>query len=157
MTEFRLSHAIHRGSWIAACVVLGLLALPTTSLQSTETGSGETYSVARGRVTYRIYCINCHGDQARGDGTLAELLTTAPTDLTRLAKDNGGTYPTERVREAIDGSKRVKGHGLEEMPVWGDVFQVSSVEASGSDETGEERAHRKIQELVGYLETLQEP
>ena len=157
MTETRLPRITHRGPWIVACVTLTLLALPTTSLESTEEGSGETYSVARGRVTYRIYCINCHGDEARGDGTLAELLTTAPTDLTRLAKDNDGTYPTERVREAIDGSKRVKGHGLEEMPVWGEVFQVSSVEASGSDETGEERAHRKIQELVGYLETLQEP
>ncbi|MEJ2084561.1 MAG: cytochrome c [Acidobacteriota bacterium] len=140
--------------------MLLLFACSTTwlaSLSASETDTKETFSVAKGRVTYRIYCINCHGEEARGDGSLATLLTTPPTDLTRLAQSNDGTYPTEKVRESIDGSRRVKGHGLEEMPVWGDVFQVSSVEASGSDETAEERANRKILELVAYLETMQEP
>ena len=124
---------------------------------ASDTDTKVTYSVAKGRVTYRIYCSNCHGEEARGDGSLAALLTTPPTDLTRLAQKHDGTYPTEQVRESIDGSHRVKGHGLEEMPVWGDVFQVTVVEPSGSDETAEERANRKIQELVVYLETLQEP
>ena len=127
------------------------------SASASETDTKVTYSAAKGRVTYRIYCINCHGEEARGDGSLASLLTTPPTDLTRLAQRNDGTYPTEQVRESIDGGRRVKGHGLEEMPVWGDVFQVTAVEPSGSDETAEERANRKIQELVVYLETLQEP
>jgi mono/diheme cytochrome c family protein len=147
-----------RGYVLGMMILFGaLIGLVAASLPATQNQSEETYSVAKGRVTYRVYCINCHGAEAHGDGSLAELLTTVPTDLTQLAKSNGGTYPTEKVRESIDGSSRVKGHGLEEMPVWGEVFQVSSVEASGSDETGEERANRKIQELVAFLETLQEP
>lgn len=141
---------------VAWMTVAGVsIALGAGAMTSRQTGSEESYSAAKGRVTYRVYCINCHGAEARGDGSLAELLTTVPADLTQLAKDNDGTYPTEKVREAIDGTERVKGHGLEEMPVWGDVFQVTSIEASGSDETAEERANRRIQELVAYLETLQ--
>ncbi len=151
-------HVGSSGYLPGALILIGtLIGLFAANLAATQNQNDETYSVAKGRVTYRVYCINCHGAEARGDGSLAELLTTVPTDLTQLAKSNDGTYPTEKVRESIDGSNRVKGHGLEEMPVWGDVFQVSSVEASGSDETGEERANRKIQELVAYLETLQEP
>ena len=141
-----------------AVLLIGLsISVVTSTLTASRAEDNDTYSSAKGRVTYRVYCINCHGSEARGDGSLAKLLTTVPTDLTLLAKNNNGTYPTEKVREAIDGSKRVRSHGLEEMPVWGDVFQVSSLQASGSDETGEERANRKIQELVAYLETLQEP
>ena len=146
------------GYALGAMILFGaFIGLFAASLAATQNQSDETYSVAKGRVTYRIYCINCHGAEARGDGTLAELLTTVPTDLTQLAKNNDGTYPIEKVRESVDGTKRVQGHGLEEMPVWGDVFQVSSVEPSGSDETAEERAIRKIQELVAFLETVQEP
>lgn len=145
-----------RNGLVVSVTLFGVsIALCAVAMTSTQTGSEDSYSAAKGRVTYRVYCINCHGAEARGDGSLAELLTTVPSDLTQLAKNNNGTYPIEKVREAIDGTERVKGHGLEEMPVWGDVFQVTSIEASGSDETAEERANRRIQELVAYLETLQ--
>ena len=145
-----------RNRLVVSVTLFGVsIALCAVAMTSTQTGSEDSYSAAKGRVTYRVYCINCHGAEARGDGSLAELLTTVPSDLTQLAKNNNGTYPIEKIREAIDGTERVKGHGLEEMPVWGDVFQVTSIEASGSDETAEERANRRIQELVAYLETLQ--
>jgi mono/diheme cytochrome c family protein len=144
--------------FVGTVLLIGMLfCIVASTLTASRAEDNDTYSSAKGRVTYRVYCINCHGSEARGDGSLAELLTTVPTDLTLIAKNNNGTFPTEKVREAIDGSKRVRSHGLEEMPVWGDVFQVSNLQASGSDETGEERANRKIQELVAYLETLQEP
>jgi len=145
------------GFWGTILLSIACSSIWVARLSASDTDTKVTYSAAKGRVTYRIYCINCHGEEARGDGSLASLLTTSPTDLTRLAQKNDGTYPTEQVRESIDGSRRVKGHGLEDMPVWGNVFQVSAVEPSGSDETAEERANRKIQELVVYLETLQEP
>jgi len=44
---------------------------------------------------------------------------------------------------------------MKEMPVWGDVFQTSVAEPT-ADAAGEERARAKIQELVAYLETIQE-
>ena len=44
---------------------------------------------------------------------------------------------------------------MKEMPVWGDVFQTTGAEPSGGDETAEERAQRKIRELVLYLDSVQ--
>jgi len=85
-------------------LVLSLLAatgdctqLPTTAMA----GGG----------TYRLYCASCHGTGGRGDGPLADALTRRPPDLTRLAANNGGTYPSDLVARVIDGRASVKGHG----------------------------------------------
>jgi hypothetical protein len=56
---------------------------------------------------------------------------------------------------SVDGREEVRGHGMKEMPVWGDVFQTSGAAPSGEDETAEERAIRKIRELVLYLDSIQ--
>ena len=121
--------------------------------QATE---DKAFFVAKGRVTYRVYCINCHGAKDKGVGTLAEMLSTQPADLTQLKKNADGSFPADRVRDIIDGRTGVRGHGMKEMPIWGDVFQTSSLEPSGSDESGEERSRRKVHELVLYLESIQE-
>ena len=146
-----------RAAWWAMGAVLILTAtvvVPQLSgaNQATE---DKAFFVAKGRVTYRVYCINCHGAKGEGDGTLAEMLTTQPANLTQLKAENDGAFPADRVREIIDGRTGVRGHGMKEMPVWGDVFQTSSLEPSGSDETGEERSKRKVHELVLYLESIQ--
>ncbi len=74
----------------------------------------------------------------------------------QLKTEQDGSFPADRVRDIIDGREGVRGHGMKEMPVWGDVFQTSSLEPSGSDESGEERSKRKVHELVLYLESIQE-
>jgi len=111
------------------------------------------YSPFNGKVTFKTFCMNCHGVEGRGDGPLAETLRIPPTDLTQLAATSGGTYPAERVRASIDGQKQVRGHGLREMPVWGDALLWPE------EDTPERREHvvRKIGELVEYVRTLQEP
>ena len=51
----------------------------------------------------------------------------------------------------------MRGHGSGEMPVWGEIFKSSI--ASGSEGTGDEReqrADRKIVELVRFLESIQD-
>ncbi len=40
------------------------------------------------------------------------------------------------------------------MPVWGDAFQ-KTLQPTWTDETDEERAERKIEEVVAYLESIQ--
>jgi len=144
--------------WWAASALLLITAIGVVPrlLGADQATSDRAFLVAKGRVTYRVYCINCHGAKAKGDGTLAEMLVTRPADLTQLAKRNEDKYDADRVRDIIDGRKGVRGHGMKEMPVWGDVFQTSSLEPSGSDETGEERSQRKVHELVLYLESIQE-
>ena len=64
-----------------------------------------------GRHSYESFCSNCHGDEARGDGPLADLLRIVTPDLTRLAERNGGEFPAEHVRSRIDGTEEVKAHG----------------------------------------------
>jgi len=145
-------------AWWATSVVLILTATAVVPqlLGADQATEDKAFFVAKGRVTYRVYCINCHGAKAMGDGTLAEMLTTKPSNLTKLKTENDASFPADRVRDIIDGREGVRGHGMKEMPVWGDVFQTSSLEPSGSDESGEERSKRKVHELVLYLESIQE-
>ncbi len=154
----RVSQPRNLATLCAAGVVLvatALLFVPdlTGADQATD---DKAFFIAKGRVTYRVYCINCHGAKGTGDGTLAEMLTTQPADLTKLAQGADGKFPADKVRDIIDGRTGVRGHGMKEMPVWGDVFQTSSLEPSGSDESAEDRARRKIHELVLYLESIQQ-
>lgn len=137
--------------WAAAFALVSTLAGALgagATAQGTEEEQAAT-KAARGRITYRIYCTNCHGDSAKGDGRIAELLTVKPSDLTRLT-GKGGSFDDDRVRKAIDGRAEVSGHGMREMPVWGDVFQ----EPEGTPE-GIEKARGKIEDLVEYLKSIQ--
>ncbi len=124
------------------------------SAESEEESPG--FLASKGRVTFRTYCASCHGREADGSGNIAQYLTVKPADLTRISERRDGEFPLEWVRTVIDGREPVKGHGSGEMPVWGDVFQssVSTAEAA-LDETGEERAERKVRELAYYLRSIQ--
>jgi hypothetical protein len=80
---------------------------------------------------------------------MAEQLRTAPPDLTTFAARNGGVFPSERLRQIIDG-RGVGAHGIREMPVWGDAFR--------SDPGGlsPEGAQARIDAIIRYLQTIQE-
>ena len=121
-----------------------------------EETASQTVKVFKGKVTFRIYCSNCHGEGGQGDGNLAELLSVPPADLTVIASKNGGVFPTETITKLVDGRETVKGHGLKEMPVWGDAFQ-KSLQPSWTEETDDERARRKIDEVVAFVESIQGP
>jgi len=140
---------------IGLLAILALLIAPAFG-SAQQTDPDKPFLISKGRVTYRVYCINCHGAKAKGDGNLAELLTVKVTDLTQIKKENDGKYPADDIAKAIDGREQVRGHGMKEMPVWGDVFQTSVADPSAPDGAGEERARTKIHELVLYLETIQE-
>jgi mono/diheme cytochrome c family protein len=81
-----------------------------------------------GKSEYDVSCAVCHGVAGKGDGPYKTALTKAPSDLTQLAKQNGGTYPFNRVYEAIDGRKAVGAHGTRDMPIWGQRYQVAAAE-----------------------------
>ena len=132
-------------SLLLLTVLAGLLAADPRPASGSE-----TYSPFNGKVTYRVYCLNCHGPAGKGDGYLADSLKVRPTDLTGLAKENGGAFPEDRVLAAIDGREQVKEHGLREMPVWGDAFLWP-------EDNAEQRAkaERKVRELVEFVRTIQ--
>jgi mono/diheme cytochrome c family protein len=113
-------------------------------------------SVDLGERDFRTYCAACHGISGVGDGTIAEFLTIAAPDLTKLTKMNYGQFPRDRVIHVIDGRSDVKVHGTRDMPVWGDLFDVEAI-SPDTDRTAREIIVReRIESLVNYVETLQE-
>ena len=100
-------------------------------------------------------CAVCHGEDARGDGPLARVLTVKPANLTELSKRNGGQFPQEKVIEAIDGRRQIIAHGIRSMPVWGTRFEAEVGKQYGP--YGSETVVKtRILELVHYLQTIQE-
>ena len=132
--------------WRSAAVVLAVVIL--FGWMAGIAGAQDSEQAAVGKVTYRVYCQSCHGAGGKGDGKLAEMMKVMPADLTQLSKKNGGTFPAERVRKAIDGREEVLAHGSREMPIWGQVFVDNA--------SNEEDTKVKIQHLVAYLESIQE-
>lgn len=142
------------GVWlIALCLaVAALVVLADTPSQAQEQGAG--FMAGNGRTSFRLYCQNCHGKGGEGDGNVAKFLTVPPADLTRI-EERHGEWPEEKLYAIIDGREEVKGHGRREMPIWGDVFQSPWADDLPVEEQGEERADRKIEELILFLETIQ--
>ena len=126
-------------------LVLGLLAVGVLFGERSYASDG-----LPGRAAYFRYCGSCHGADGRGNGVVAGDMRTPPTDLTHLAKKNGGTFPYAQVRESIDGRKRIAAHGSSEMPVWGQVFAGEK-----TYEQPEAHATSQVHIITDYLSTIQ--
>lgn len=100
---------------MAALVAIALLSTTGAALAQAKPKA----AVDVGEAEYKSSCAACHGVTGKGDGPMRSKLVTAPTDLTTLAKRNGGVLPVKRVTEIIDGRQMLDSHGLREMPVWG--------------------------------------
>ena len=81
----------------------------------------------QGPDLYKAYCASCHGADAKGDGVMTPSLRVKPSDLTRLAARNGGTFPLMRIEGIISGEVLpATSHGSSQMPVWGPIFPTWS-------------------------------
>jgi mono/diheme cytochrome c family protein len=112
-----------------------------------------------GKREYVSKCAACHGLGAKGDGPARAVLKAAPTDLTVLAKKNGGVFPVDRIYAVIDGREAVASHGTREMPIWGqelsDAMAEFSQYYSGGREEREGYIRARILALIDYLNRLQ--
>jgi mono/diheme cytochrome c family protein len=96
---------------------------------------------------FQVYCASCHGLDAKGRGPIAPALKTKVADLTVLARNSGGQFPSNRVRRIISGDEVTASHGSREMPIWGPIFhQVESDRDWGNV---------RLENLVKYLESIQ--
>lgn len=110
--------------------------------------------VAQGEALYGFYCATCHGNAATGNGPMSPSLVVAPVNLTELAAQNDGVFPTERVIMRIDGRDPLVSHGSM-MPVYGDFFEGTDV--ATKSETGQPiLTSQPIVDLLAYLQTLQQ-
>ncbi len=139
------------------CRAFGYLTVVLGLLWSGATQAAGEHDVAA--QDYRSYCAPCHGLDGRGDGPVAQVLKTRPSDLTQLAARYGGALPFETVYERIEGRDMPNAHGSSEMPVWGLWFSNQAVGENmlnESDEPVETRVRERISAIVHYLETIQE-
>ena len=96
---------------------------------------------------FRAYCASCHGSDAKGHGPAATALKASVPDLTALAKNNRGQFPSDRVRSAITGEEAMASHGSREMPIWGPVFHQVEWDV--------DRGNVRLENLLKYLESIQ--
>jgi len=103
----------------------------------------------KGPDLFRAHCAPCHGIEGKGNGPASAALKTTPADLTVLAKNNGGKFPTQRIQKFISGDDpSLLSHGSREMPVWGPIFHQI--------EDDQDLGNVRLQNLVKYLQTLQQ-
>jgi mono/diheme cytochrome c family protein len=140
----------------------GVLAIATLMMMGTAgiASAAERLKVDPGKIEYENSCAVCHGKDGRGTGSINDLLTKKPTDLTTLAKKNNGVFPVERVYAVIDGRDAVKAHGDRDMPAWGNRYSNDPRKAAeyymdAPYYDGEMYARSRILYLIDYLNRIQ--
>lgn len=113
-----------------------------------------------GRIEFMTNCAQCHGTEARGDGVMAQYLTTQPADLTTIQADNEGVFPFEWLYETIEGTRLTGAHGTREMPAWGERYAADAPWVLGLPYSPMERdayIHSRILALIDHIHQLQVP
>jgi mono/diheme cytochrome c family protein len=149
-----------RSSWggVAAVVVAAWLS------------AGQAYAddaaVSQGQHLYLKYCASCHGANGTGDGQVGTMMTPKASDLTQIAKRNGGKFPFYEVMEIINGRAPTgqhenaslpglpKAHGNAAMPVWGEIFSRDEL-SKGTSLDLQLQATGKIMMITEYLQSIQ--
>jgi len=116
-------------------------------------GAASAQEADRGRDVYVSHCATCHGPTGHGNGPMADVLSVAPTDLTMLARLNGGVFPTDRVVRRVDGASEVLAHGGP-MPLWGMILDGPSAVILAPD-GAEIVAPEAIIDVTAWIEEVQ--
>ncbi len=111
-----------------------------------------------GKREFLRSCAACHGESARGDGLVAELLLGKPPDLTSIRKRHGGRFPASRVYRIIDGRTNMRPHGSKEMPIWDDRYRAAALRGLRLplNVSADAVVHGRILSVVFYLDFIQE-
>ncbi|MFC2966773.1 c-type cytochrome [Acidimangrovimonas pyrenivorans] len=134
----------------AAALILGLAFGAPAMAQST---------VEAGAAAFKNRCAVCHGETGKGDGTVGQMFTHPPKNLTLLSKENGGVFPFERVYQSIDGRKKIAAHGIggSPMPIWGEYLMEEAMERQGTDKNAAAlMVQGRILQLIAYIQSVQQ-
>jgi mono/diheme cytochrome c family protein len=149
----RMSYMPNR---IHVAFVAGLLATAAFGIAQSTTQIKQVpiapTSAASGKQMYNTYCATCHGLNGRGSGPAAVALKQAPTDLTTLARGNGGKFPDAHIYSVLRFGIEAPAHGSKDMPVWGPALRSlnnGSMIASSIEQ-------QRISNLTNYLRSLQQ-
>lgn len=135
--------------------LFALAVIPFFMICTSEAFAQQKLGYPPGRGSYVRYCGSCHGDDGKGNGPKAASLNPNPADLTQLAKNNGGNFPTGRVTRILDGSESIPAHGSAKQPVWGHTFGAGE-SAAGGNPGPQTVASQRIRLIIQYLESIQQ-
>ena len=82
--------------------------------------------VERGKATYAIYCISCHGDHGAGDGSVAQTLNPRPRNFAtdKFKQGSGITQIFGTLARGIPGTAMTKFTNLSEEERWALAWYV---------------------------------
>ena len=139
----------------------GVKWLIITSLTAGFAAAAQAEDLDIGKSEFQSSCASCHGTDAKGKGPVSDQLKIPPPDLTMLAKNNNGVFPTNAVYETIDGLKTIPAHGTREMPIWGERFNPiinlphyvdpSYWKMAGPEQSPEVVVRKRILAVIDYL------
>jgi mono/diheme cytochrome c family protein len=148
-------------SWSGLLVHVMVVGALVASAAAARAASDDP-AIAQGQKLFGEYCASCHGADGKG--------STAPnakgSDLTHIAKKNGGTFPYYDVMLQISGRKptgqdqdtslpgTTKAHGDGKMPSWGKIF----AKQEGSEGTALDlqlQTTGKIMLITEYVQSIQ--
>ena len=129
-------------------------------------GAAQAEDFDIGKSEFQSSCSSCHGTDGKGKGPVSDQLKVLPSDLTILAKNNNGVFPTNAVYETIYGSKTIAAHGTREMPIWGERFNpIVSLphtvdpfywRMAGPEQRPEVVVRTRILAVIDYLNRIQQ-
>ena len=143
-----------RFSLTGICFLTGSLVLAVG-----EAAAQDSAYVEIGKLEYEANCAACHGPEGNGDGPVAEVLTTKPSDLTKISERHGGAFPRDLIFEVIDGRNIINPHGDRQMPIWGRRFSSRAQEQSAAsmrDVDAQAIVLGRMTALVEYLASIQQ-
>jgi mono/diheme cytochrome c family protein len=139
--------------WSLVLIIALLAAGPVAQLARAQTKPKvdmvpvRASSSVEGQDLYVQYCAVCHGKDGIGHGPAAPALKAQPTDLTQIAKKNGGKFPAIVVQQAIANSDSIAAHGAPGMPVWGTLLEAQPGDPAVST--------LRVHNLTTYIEGMQ--
>ena len=81
----------------------GVKWLMLASLAAGFAAAAQAEELDVGKSEFQSSCASCHGTDAKGKGPVSDQLKIPPPDLTMLARNNNGVFPSTALYETIDG------------------------------------------------------
>jgi mono/diheme cytochrome c family protein len=134
-------------------ILIVSIGVGSVAFAQTRSKTGPQSNIGAGRELFHQHCSVCHGEDAKGKGSMYDPESAEPSrrvppaDLTVLTEQNAGKFPADRVRNAIYNKDSIPAHGTPDMPAWGNVFYLLKSRPKILEE--------RVRDLTAYIASIQ--